>query len=500
MKNQPPFRRAALAAAALSLGLAAAARADNTPPTMDPRATPVAPAPSLSTGPSFAPDPVNLEPYDPQAQMDVYGAKYMNPTAGPLLDFGGDLYGLGPLSPGINLFGAKDELHPQFLLFGDWRTAVASNENGKTTKDLVATRLDLDFDLRITATERIVLIMTPLNDAEDFSRVEFGGDHPLIHTAFLDLKPDALFMEGDLARIASGLTGANNQADIPFAVGLTPLLFQNGIWMNDAIAGGAVTIPARNSAALGISNMDVTFFGGYHQVNTAAIPNDHEVSLFGFNAFIEANHGYWEFGYARVDGTSRAADLSYNNLALAFTRRYWELISNSVRVIANFGQNPDPGHADTANGLLLLFENSLVSSQESVLVPYLNGWAGFHEPQSVARNADAGGILGNTGIVFESDDLTGFPNMDNTGHNTAGAALGVEYLFDLHQQIVFEIAALSAYGNAAERTAAGNQYGAGIRYQLPLNNAWIFRADAIGAVRDNEQNLLGFRLELRRKF
>ena len=38
-------------------------------------------------------------------------------------------------------------------------------------------------------------------------------DHAPI--AFLDLKPDALFMEGDLARIASGLTGANNQARRP---------------------------------------------------------------------------------------------------------------------------------------------------------------------------------------------------------------------------------------------------------------------------------------------
>jgi hypothetical protein len=494
----PPFR-SALAALSLCAGLAAA-RADDAPPAMDPRAALVAPDASSPAGPAFSPDPINLEPYDPQAQLDVYGAKHLNPTAPPLLDFGGDLYGFGPLTPGINLFGAKDELHPQFLLFGDWRTAVAANQNGKVDKDLAATRLDLDFDLRLTATERIVLIMTPINDAGDFSRVEFGGDHPLIHTAFLDLKPDALFFEGDLARITSSLANTDNKADIPFAAGLMPLLFQNGIWMNDAIDGAAVTIPARNSPALGISNMDVTFFGGYHQVNTAAIANDHEVSLFGFNAFVEANHGYWEFGYARVDGSSRAADLSYNNLALAFTRRYWDEISNSVRVIANFGQNPDPGHASTANGLLFLFENSLISTQESVLVPYLNGWVGFHDPQSVARNADAGGILVNTGIVFETDDLTGFPKMDDTGHNTAGAALGLEYLFDLHQQIVFEVAALGAYGDAAERTAPGNQYGAGIRYQLPLNNAWIFRSDAIAAVRDGEQNLLGFRVELRRKF
>ena len=170
-----------------------------------------------------------------------------------------------------------------------------------------------------------------------------------------------------------------------------------------------------------------------------------------------------------------------------------------MRVIWNFGQDPAAG-ARTADGVLVLVENSLVTSLPSTLVPYLNGWAGFHRPQSLARAAGAGGVLLNTGITFETDGFTGFPKLDDTGHNTYGAALGLEYLFDLHQQLVFEVAALNTFGNPAERTAPGPQYGVGVRWQLPLNNAWILRADAMAAARERLPGIAGFRLELRRKF
>ena len=44
-----------------------------------------------------------------------------------------------------------------------------------------------------------------------------------------------------------GWTGKYSQLDMPVTVGLIPLLFQNGIWMDDAIVGVATTIPAKNN-------------------------------------------------------------------------------------------------------------------------------------------------------------------------------------------------------------------------------------------------------------
>ena len=447
----------------------------------------------------FSPDPTYTAPYDPEAQLAIYGAKHPNPTARPLIEAGRELYGPGTFGPGINLFGAKNLVFPQLLVYGDERTAVAYNDNGPIEKGLIATKLDLDIDFKITGTERIHLFITPINRGPLFTRAEFAGDD--LHSGVeIDFEPIALFFEGDLGRIFAGFSDQENKLDLPFTFGLIPLLFQNGVWLNDAFTGFALTIPARNSPMLDISNADITFFAAFDQVTTGAIPNDHSADVFGIATFVEALYGYFEFDYGYTLGRKRFDDLSYHNLSAAFTRRYFDTVSNSVRVIYNFGQEPDRGHRRTADGVLLLIENSLISPLPLTLVPYFNVFAGFNKPQSLARAGAAGGVLVNTGILFETDNLTGFPKMDDTGHDTFGGSIGLEYLFDLHQQIVFEVSGLGVFGDAKDRTAKGSQVGFGIRYQLPLNNAWLIRADAIIAARDNDQDLFGVRCELRRKF
>jgi hypothetical protein len=447
----------------------------------------------------FSPDPVYNAPYDSEAQLAIYGAKHPNPTARPLIEAGRELYGPGVFPPGINLLGEKNLVFPQLLMYGDERTAVAYNDNGAIEKGLIATRLNLDIDFKITGTERIHLFITPLQRAALFTRVEFAGDKQ--HSGVeLDFEPQALFFEGDLARLFAGFSNQENKLDIPFTFGLIPLLFQNGVWLNDAFTGFAVTIPARNSPALDISNADITFFAAFDQVTTGAIANDHSADVFGIASFVEAQSGYFEFDYGYTLGRKDFDDLSYHNLSAAFTRRYFDMVSNSVRVIYNFGQDPDHGHRRTADGELILIENSLITPLPLTLVPYFNLFAGFNKPQSLARAGAAGGVLVNTGMLFETDNLTGFPTMDATGHDTYGGSLGIEYLFDLHQQIVLEVSALDVIGDLKDRTAKGAQVGFEIRYQLPLNNAWLIRADAMVASRDNDKDLFGIRGELRRKF
>lgn len=462
---------------------------------MDPRARLV---PSNQRVP-FSPDPVNRTPYDANAQLAIYGAKHANLTPRPLIEAGRELYGPGEFRPGIPIFGSKNLLFPQLLVYGDARFAAAYNDNGAVEKGVIAARLNLDVDLKLTATERIHLFVTPFNRGGEFSRVEFFGDKKESGVQ-VDIEPQALFFEGDLGRIAAGFSDRENKVDLPITFGLIPLLFQNGVWLQDAFTGFAVTVPARNSPHLGISNADVTFFAGFDQVTTGAIPNDHSADVFGVAAFADALSGYFEFDYGYTLGRKDFSDLSYHNLSAAFSRRYFDTVSNSVRVIYNFGQDPDHNHRRTADGVLLLIENSLISPLPLTLVPYFNVFAGFNKPQSLARAGAAGGVLLNTGILFETDNLTGFPKMDDTGHNTYGGSLGVEYLFDFHQQIVVEVSALDTFGDDKDRTARGAQVGVGVRYQLPLNNAWIFRADAMAVARQNEQDLMGVRVELRRKF
>jgi hypothetical protein len=165
-----------------------------------------------------------------------------------------------------------------------------------------------------------------------------------------------------------------------------------------------------------------------------------------------------------------------------------------VRVIANVDQS---AATKTADGVLLLIENSLISPKPLTLVPYLNFFVGVDSPVPLAKAE--GGPIENTGINFETDGLTGYPKLDDRGQNAWGGAIGVEYLFNLDRQIVFEIAGVQRLDDD-EAPFVDDQYAFGVRYQQPITNAWIIRFDAMMGWLDQGEDVFGVRAEIRRKF
>ncbi len=453
----------------------------------------------------FKSDPTYEDkPYDAEGQIEIYGGKFDIDEPRPVLEIGRPLYREGPFGQGTDIVGEKNLFFEHLQIYGDWRNAIAFNDNGEVEKAVAATRLNLDVDLKLTATERIHGFFRPLDHDGDFTRVEFAGDDTPQYFGRLDLYPETLFFEGDVGAIWAGITDEYNTLDLPIAFGKVPMIVQNGIWLEDAFLGGAFSLPALNSPALDISNFDVTFFAGGEDVSTPAIRDadgdvaEDDAAVFGVVTFAEMFEGYLEAGYGYVDGRGVHFDKSYHTVTAAFTRRYGGWLSNSVRAIGNFGQDPR-GMDETADGFIFLVENSLITSLPLTLVPYLNAWVGYDRPAPLADND---GLLKNTGINFETDGLTGFPKLDDSGQDTFGAALGVEYLFDLDQQIVVEVAGLGIIGDENEpgRPAPGNQMAFGLRYQLPLDNQWIFRADAMYGMLDEAEDIAGARVEIRVKF
>ncbi len=453
----------------------------------------------------FGSDPSYKDkPYDAKEQIKIYGGKTAVDAPRPVVELGRPIYVEGTFGDGINLFGDKNLLFPAFNISGDWRTAVAFNDNGNVEVGQIATRLNLELDFKLTATERLHAFIRPVDQGGQFTRYEFFGDDRDQGETFFDVNLETMFFEGDVGAIYQGLSGKYSGLDLPISFGLMPVLFQNGVWAEDAFVGGAFAIPALNSPKLDISNMDFSFFGGIDKVTTPAIRDaqgnlaDHGVNVYGAAAFIEANEGYWEAGFGRIDGSGNFDDFSYNSATIAFTKRYGRRLSNSTRAIWTFGQDAD-NVQQTADGVVLLFENSIVTHLPSTLVPYFNAWIGFDRPQPLA---DDSGLLKNTGINFETDALTGFPKLDDTANNTWGGAIGVMYLFALDQQLVVEAATVQPFnGNGADTNAGGDQYALGIRYQRPISAAWIVRADAMyGWREDSFEDIAGVRLEIRRKF
>ena len=63
-----------------------------------------------------------------------------------------------------------------------------------------------------------------------------------------------------------------------------------------------------------------------------------------------------------------------------------------------------------------------------------------------------------------------------------------------------EIATVQTLDSPAKRVAKGSEYAVGLRYQIPLDEKFIFRADGIWARRINDKNVAGIRTEFRWKF
>ena len=475
------------------------------PPEMDEVARP---AEYDSTG--FKPDPVYTAPYDPEEQLVVYGGKTAIDEPRPLIEWGYPMYSEGDFGSGINLVGAKNLVRPQFLVYGDWRTVLAANDNGAAENTQLASQLNLEFDLNLTATERLHMFVKPLDDGGKQTRLELGGTpvDDIDGTGFqaeLDFDPETFFFEGDWGYIQSGLTDEYTTFDLPFAVGLVPLFLQNGLWVNDAFVGGAVTAQAKNSPKFDITNFDTTFFVGMNNVTTPVfitdgVTDDNAGKFYALTTFVDVAEGYLEAGYARVTDDRDDFQMDYNNVMIAWTKRYGGKISNSVRLLANFGQDPVAGLNQTADGFALLVENSWITHLPSTLVPYFNVFYGKDNPQPLATGA--AGILKNTGVNFETDGITGFPKLDDTANDTFGGALGVMYLFSLNQQLIVEYANLQIIGDENDplRNAPGEQQAIGVRYQKPISRRWIFRTDGIIGERKNLEDIAGVRVELRMKF
>jgi hypothetical protein len=448
----------------------------------------------------FRPDPLYEGMYNAQGNVDVYGAKSAVEPPRPPIEIGRQQYTSGAYDESSTLLGEKNPLLPGLAVYGDWRTAVAYNNNNGKDIAQIATRLNLDVDFKITGTERIHAFFTPIQEDNIYSRYEFGGGNAdEKFNGEFDLDPQTLFFEGDLGSLYSGLSGQEASFDLPFTFGLFPLFLQNGIWANDAILGGAVSLPAKNSAALGLANFDITVFAAFDNVDNKGIigadeDNNHLANLYGVTAFIDAFDGYIEAGYGLIQGVEDRVDGQLTNfVTAAYSRRYANTLSNSTRVFGNFG------NGENDEGFAIISENSLISGLPSTLLPYANFFVGFGNPQPLV-DGNGAGILKNVGINFETDALTGYPKLDDTGSNALGGAIGLQYLFNLDQQLVFEVAMVQPFEDDGIGTKDA-QYGFGVRYQVPIDRSWLFRADATYQIIEGDaEDNFGIRTELRKKF
>ncbi len=114
----------------------------------------------------FRPDPLYEGMYNAEGQVDVYGAKSAVEPPRPPIEIGRQQYTSGAYDESSTLFGQLNPLLPGLAIYGDWRTAVAYNNNNGKDIAQIATRLNIDVDFKITGTERVHAFFAPIQEPQ----------------------------------------------------------------------------------------------------------------------------------------------------------------------------------------------------------------------------------------------------------------------------------------------------------------------------------------------
>ena len=402
-----------------------------------------------STEGAFRSDPQYAHNYDAEEQSDIYGGKTAVEPPRPLLEIGREQYTSGIYDESSTVFGKLNPLLPGLSVYGDWRTAIAYNRNNGKDIAQVATRLNLDVDFKITATERIHAFFTPFQDGNaKFTRFEFGGrdgDRKVQRRTRLRTadpvfrrrcRLDLFGSHGAVRGIRPALHGRSLSA-VPAERHLGQR--RNSWRRGDAACaefGGAWSLKLRHHRSSPPSTTSTT---PASSKPNGKVDNDN-ANLFGVTTFIDAFNGYIEAGYGFLQGTGRSGR---RGAALSDGRLYPALRQHDFKFDPRVRELRRGGRGN-GDGVALISENSLITPLPSTLLPYANFFVGVGNPEPLVDGNNAG-ILKNVGINFETDALTGYPKLDDTASNTFGGALGLQYLFNLDQQLVFEVATVQPF-------------------------------------------------------
>lgn len=405
----------------------------------------------------------------------------------PLLEWGEPFLSTGNIDPGFELpTGAVWQ--PQFLVWGDLRTALQDFDSGGTHSREWASRLNLFAQLRLAPTERILVSFRPLDIDGRYAGKQWEPEEKSVNGFNTELR--TLYFEGDFGEIFPNLDPKDfNAHDWGFAVGRQPVFIQEGLLINDIIDAVGVV---RNSIRLpGFSNTRVTGMFGWDQIHRDNNQEDSSADMWG--VFVESD----------LPLSTVNLDLVYVNADDATGDGYYAAVSavqrlghlnTSFRALYSAAQGND--NAAVSTGTLLFAETSWspTGTHDNV---YINGYLGIDQFSSVARDVEAGGPLGRTGILFASVGLGNYgAALNNRPDDSYGGAIGYQrFITGQREQLIVEL--------GARNETKGPETGAvaiGARYQRAFGRHTILVVDGFLNDSDASGQGSGIRTELRWKF
>ncbi len=413
--------------------------------------------------------------------------------AGLLVEKGEPFLGTGNLKPGITLpTGAIWQ--PALWVYGNFRTTVGHFDNGiAESRQFFSNRLDLFFNLKLSPTERVLLGISPLSN----QGVRHTG---ILHrsstgTEFVNgfnANIEVLFFEGEFGEIFPNLDpNDEKQLDIGFSIGRQPIFFQEGMMINDSIDALAIT---RDTIVIpGVTpDLRVTALFGLNDIDRDDNSRDSSAYLIGLFSEVDLRGSTVNLDGAYVFSDSpRGGDGLYFG-ASAIQRI--GLINTAFRINASI---PIENSGTAVDDGVLLFSEISRTATGSENIMYANAFWGINNYSSAARDRNAGGPLGRTGILFAAPtaSLSGSP-LSNRADNAFGGAFGYQMFFNHEMtQLTLELAGRKDTNGIGEGALAF-----GGQFLHALNNRTSLQIDAFVSVGENRDFGSGLRSEIRTRF
>jgi hypothetical protein len=353
------------------------------------------------------------------------------------------------LGPGNIISGFKSPTgavwQPAFWVFGSFQSSAGVVSDGlNPARQYMSARADINGNLQLTPTERIVIGFTPLSQGGSLGTGVLHVDGQ--GTNFVNaLNPNiqTLFFEGDTRQLFPGIDPNDTKGlDFGFAIGRQWISFQDGVMINDNIQALGITKDTIQIPGIGTQDMRITGLVGWADIrrnDTIPDPSAYLLGIFTETdfrkstvdvdfSFVGSNNPMDAFGVERGgSGAYFGASATQRFGALNTTFRI-----NTSTALDGIGTAVD-------NGALFLAEFSRTMPGSTNLL-YANFFATAGDYTSAARSAQVGGPLERVGILFAplAASLAGSPIPGDANH-AFGGALGYQMFFGIRNQLTLEI-------------------------------------------------------------
>ena len=382
---------------------------------------------------------------------------------------------------------------PNVFFFGEVRTAGQYFDSGDADGYMEAVaRLDLNLNVALTPTERLVVGFRPLDDGRNFTGYQ-SEDTASREEGFkeeLDLEPETLFFAGDIGELIPALDPSDSAAwDIGFSVGRQPIRFQNGFLIDDNI--DALGIVKNNLTPLGASNLRLTGLFAWNELDRSGA-EDRNAVLLGLFTAMDFPKTTVEFDVAAVVSDIEMASTSNDVGEVETSRSGGESLHAGIGFIQRIGlwntsfrvnaSVADEDSESVGDGVLLFTDASYTLPHSEDLV-YATAFAAFDDYTAAARRPTAQGPLAPAGILFEGTGIGSVGSaLSNLSQDVAGGAIGWQtFSADRRSNVTLEIG-----GRIGLDEIIADAIGLGLRWQKALGQRWILRADAAISYSDEE--------------